>query len=306
MAEPIVKTITQYRGEFEETYEGLRKRATAFQGVAKDELVKYQEKLAQLQPQINAQRDELIQVLQDVNAPVEEGAPAKLMEALLWTATIQFGYHLAFLFIGGALSGLVGVVFDTYPAIFLAYLLIPIAAILHIKANNDSDVTTRFKILSIAAVEGILTGFLFSNRYLASWQPAPFISTAVLAAAAPIVAEKVGNARTAFIGGTVGAALGVQLVLGLLSGNLGFAYLLLSVLYAGIGFATVQFYLKYSANDTAKAAYYVQLGYFFASILVQALVFFLFGIPADAVAATRNAEAEAEAARAAAAPIPRK
>ena len=66
MAEPVLNVVKKYRGEFEETYDGLRKRAVQLQDAAKTEFSKYQEKLTQLQPQLLQQRDDLVKTLQDV------------------------------------------------------------------------------------------------------------------------------------------------------------------------------------------------------------------------------------------------
>ena len=54
----------------------------------------------------------------------------------------------------------------------------------------------------------------------------------------------------------MGAALGLNLVLGLLSGYLTFPYLLLSVFYAGATVATLQFLFKNVANDQVNIGYF--------------------------------------------------
>uniref|UniRef100_A0AC34RPT4 Uncharacterized protein n=1 Tax=Panagrolaimus sp. JU765 TaxID=591449 RepID=A0AC34RPT4_9BILA len=280
MAEAVIEVAKKYRGEFEETYEGLRKRATELQGELTGQVQQYQEKLQQLQPSIQQQRDELLNVLQDVQTPVEDkDATTKLMEALLWTATMQFAYQFSSVFIGGLFSSVIGLFFSGFGAFLLAYAILPALVATHVKNsnNNESDVSLRFKILGFAVIEGILNGYLISDRYLGVWQPLPFVPTAVIAALAPLAFDKFGKARTTFLGATVGAGFGTLFVLGLFTGNLSMAYLLISIFYAAIGFVTIQFFLKYFAGNKEQAAYYVQLGVFIASLYASGLVYLLLG-----------------------------
>lgn len=310
MAEPVIEVVKKYRGEFEETFDGLRKRATQIQTDLTGEIGKYQEKLQQLQPAIQQQRDDLLNVVKDVESPVEDKeATSKLMETLMWTSLVQFSYFFASIFIGGLFASVIGLVCDTFGTFVLAYVVLPTYALYYAKTNpdGDNDVTIRFKILAFAVIEGILNGFLLSDRHLGVWQPLPFVPTAVIAALAPFAAEKFGKARTTFLGVTVGAAFGTLFVLGLLTGNLSMSYLTISLFYAIISFTTIQFFLKYYAGDKEHAAYYAQLGLFVAALWASGIVYFLFGVNSKHIQAEiSKKQAEAAAAAANAPPAPAK
>ena len=99
-----------------------------------------------------------------------------------------------------------------------------------------------------------MSGFLISERYLASIQPLSFITPILIAAVGSLAEEKIGYARVPLLTSTVGAGAVVHLITGYVTGQLCFSYVLLVALYSVIGVAALQFLLK--SGDKVSALFY--------------------------------------------------
>ncbi|KAI6233237.1 hypothetical protein M3Y99_00935500 [Aphelenchoides fujianensis] len=288
--QPVVDLAQKYRSEFEQQYEGLRQRSVQLSERAKERLQQLQEQAKELQPLAQQKKDELAQVVVD-QSPIEGVQAGRVLETFAWTAVLQLTYAAVATGTGIALAPLVGLVLDGLPAFALAYGLLPYLAYRHVQQPGADD-TGRFKLLAFAAVEGLLVGFLMADRYLTTFGPLSFLTPLMIGVVAQLTEGKLGPSRQAFLGATIGSGLALHLVLGLLGGQLSFAYLLLAVAYSAVGLVTLQLYLKYQlADQSVRSAgrstplilplqaptHSYQLGFFLGALGAQAVVYGLFG-----------------------------
>ncbi|TKR86936.1 hypothetical protein L596_011430 [Steinernema carpocapsae] len=183
--------------------------------------------------------------------PIEGVQHKRVMETFTWAGVLEIGA-----FSGGILSSIVmasilGMFFDGFPAFALAYILLPAMIFAELQKPVANDTMLRFKMLAVAAVQGMLVGFLISNRYLSTMQPFSFITPLCIGIVAQIAESKIMNNRTQTLAACLGSGLALHLVLGLVLGQLGFSYLLLALLYTGVGFVTMQLFFKNMASDYA-------------------------------------------------------
>lgn len=125
------------------------------------------------------------------------------------------------------------------------------------------------ELLAYSVLQGVLTGFVIDSIYL-SYIPYAIVTPAIIAVSFAVcskggsatafahiilrqlksvslfqsVNKAAGGNRKTLLGGTIGAAVGVNFVLGLLTGSLSFVYLLLTITYAGIAFVVMQVMIK--------------------------------------------------------------
>lgn len=69
----------------------------------------------------------------------------------------------------------IGLVLGSFWSVVLAYGILPIFAYHQIN-SEDNERTARFKLLAFSLIEGLLSGFLFSHRYLSGIQPLVFLT----------------------------------------------------------------------------------------------------------------------------------
>lgn len=158
----------------------------------------------------------------------------------------QAGFLIAFGLGAYVLAPLANLVLARVEAGTVAYAVLPVAFYNHlIYGEKETDELRRTHLLNFALAEGLLVGFALSGRYLASLQPAAFLTPLCIGLSVQLVAPKLGNNRAAVFGACLGSAITVQLAFGLSLG-LSFPYLLLTLLYAAAGFATLQLFLKFA------------------------------------------------------------
>ncbi|KAK0411611.1 hypothetical protein QR680_005743 [Steinernema hermaphroditum] len=276
--EPVLELAAKYRGEFEETFGGLRSRAQIIRQTLQEQVATSQQQFESIQPQLNAKKEELIHTLKNME-PVEGVQHRRIMETFTWAGVLSAGAFIGGIISSLLLSSIIGLFFDALPAFLLAYILLPVMMFLDIRKATADDTVLRFKMLAIAAAQGTLIGFLISERYLSTMQPLSFITPLCIGLFAQLAESKVLNNRTHIFAACLGSGLVVHLLLGLVLGQLGFSYLLLSLLYTAVGYGTLQLFFKYMAEDYAQPSHVYQYAFFCAAIYCQALVFFLFGGP---------------------------
>ncbi|KAK0411610.1 hypothetical protein QR680_005743 [Steinernema hermaphroditum] len=278
--EPVLELAAKYRGEFEETFGGLRSRAQIIRQTLQEQVATSQQQFESIQPQLNAKKEELIHTLKNMaSEPVEGVQHRRIMETFTWAGVLSAGAFIGGIISSLLLSSIIGLFFDALPAFLLAYILLPVMMFLDIRKATADDTVLRFKMLAIAAAQGTLIGFLISERYLSTMQPLSFITPLCIGLFAQLAESKVLNNRTHIFAACLGSGLVVHLLLGLVLGQLGFSYLLLSLLYTAVGYGTLQLFFKYMAEDYAQPSHVYQYAFFCAAIYCQALVFFLFGGP---------------------------
>jgi len=263
----LVEIGQQYKTEFEDRIEGLRQRSVTLQQQA-------QETIESLQPAIEAQQQTLLAAVQDMSP--REGYAKAVTETFAWTAVLLFAAYFVSLISGLILAPVVSVFVGGATAFLVIYAALPAFVYKNLDFTNESDSETRFQLLGFALVQGILVGFLFSERYLSTMQPLPFLTPLIIAVGTSMAEPQVGSNRQALIGATIGGGVGAHLLIGLVLGQLSFAYFLATLLYAAAGFASLQYLLK-DGEYNANIKYLTMLAYFVAATYVQLVVFTVFG-----------------------------
>lgn len=275
--ETLVQLGQQYKTEFEDTYEGIRRRGL-------EQIQQVQDSVEQIQPELQAKQEEFVTIIQDMS-PVTAGYATPILETFAWTSVLLLSSYIVSLISGVILAPLVGLFIGGATAFLAAYIVLPIAFYYFAEIKFDdptSESDNRFKILAFAIIEGALTGFLFGNRYLATAQPFTFLSPLLIAVIGVVVEDKIGSARPTLLGATVGTGVAVQLILALIARQLSFSHVLLVVSYAGIGVASLQYMFK-DGGYTKVKSYMTMYGYFLAVLYAQLVVFVVFGGPKSAV-----------------------
>ncbi|GMT31802.1 hypothetical protein PFISCL1PPCAC_23099, partial [Pristionchus fissidentatus] len=259
----------QYKGEFTALADGLRLRGTQVQ-----ELV--QQQLASTASQAETLKSTIQDVVQD-KSDVQTPASA-VLPTFMWTTVLTLGASIGFYVGANILGGLIHVFFGGFFTALAALVALPLYAYYTIKAKEavaGSDVELRQFLLAHALGSGVLLGAGFNSTYFYS-EPLAFLTPMVVALVFAYGAPALGSARPTLLGASVGGALGLTLVAGLLIGSLSASYVLLALLYAGIACLTLMFIFKFVKSDSASTHLYM-LGYVSAYFYVKALTFFVMG-----------------------------
>ncbi|CAD5231473.1 unnamed protein product [Bursaphelenchus xylophilus] len=264
--EPIVQLGGKYKEELSATFEGLRQRSSVSVAAAQEQLQLLQQQAEQLK---QSSPEALVGTLQDLS-PVEVPTP-KLLDTFGWLTVMEVTKTVVSVLTSYLLAPFIGLFFESLTAIVLAYGVVPALLYRQLTAT-ESDTEHRFYLLSAAAAEGLLVGFIINNRYLAASQPIAAVTPLFIALVAQLGEGKFPS-RQAFLGATLGSGVLAHLALSILFGSLSFPGFLLSALYAGVGFASIQLLLK----DSQAPSYKYQFIYFIGAILSQGIVFGIFG-----------------------------
>ncbi|CAJ0560704.1 unnamed protein product, partial [Mesorhabditis spiculigera] len=272
----VAALANKYRAEFEQTFEAFRARALKLQADA-PQLI--QETQANVEPY----KQDFITTVQatgDVTTP-----PGVILSTLSWATVLVLFSTVASFASGYLFAPILGLAIGGAGALVLALGALP--AYSYYTLNQDiaasaSDVTIRFRLLAAAVIQGLLVGFILQNSYL-SGAPIASLILGIAAAAYPFAAEKFGGNRQMLLGASVGSAVGVTLVLGLLSGYLTLPYLLLSALYGGVTAITLQYMYKNVTAETAPT-YLYQLALLVSFAAARLVVHLVFGMGPEAYA----------------------
>ncbi|VDO95600.1 unnamed protein product [Heligmosomoides polygyrus] len=134
------------------------------------------------------------------------------------------------------------------------------------------------EILAYAILQGVITGYVIDSIYL-SYIPFAIVTPAIVAlsfAKSPQAVTKTANGdRKQLLGGTIGAAVLVNFILGLLTGSLSFVYFLLTLTYAGIAAVVMQVAIKNLKGGDKVHVYQNALSC--GLIVAKGMFFLLFG-----------------------------
>uniref|UniRef100_A0A1I7YJ82 Restin n=1 Tax=Steinernema glaseri TaxID=37863 RepID=A0A1I7YJ82_9BILA len=123
--EPVLELAAKYRSEFEETINGLRQRSLTIGQAVQEKVTTSQQQFESVQPQINAKKEELLQTLQNME-PVAKLQHKSVMETFAWAGVLNTGSFVGGILGSVFLSSLIGLFFDTFPALLLAYVFLPV------------------------------------------------------------------------------------------------------------------------------------------------------------------------------------
>ncbi|GMT05366.1 hypothetical protein PENTCL1PPCAC_27540, partial [Pristionchus entomophagus] len=267
----------QYKGEFTAFAEGLRLRSAQAQELLQQQLASGASQAESLKSTIQ----DVVQDKSDVQTP-----PSAVLPTFLWTTVLTLGASIGFFVGANVLGGLVHLFFGGFFISMAALVALPLYAYYTIKAKQavaGSDVELRMFLLTYALGSGVLLGAGFNSTYFYS-EPLAFLTPLTVSLVFAYGAPALGSARPSLLGASVGGALGLTLVVGLLTGALSTSYLFLSLLYAGIAALTLQSLFKFVKSDSESTHLYM-LGYVVAYFYVKALTFFVMGsyVPYEAV-----------------------
>ncbi|KAF8384295.1 hypothetical protein PRIPAC_73437 [Pristionchus pacificus] len=259
----------QYKGEFTAYAEGLRLRSAQVQELVQQQLAS----TASQAESFKATLQDVVQDKSDVQTP-----PSAVLPTFLWTTVLTLGASVGFFVGANILGGLVHLFFGGFFIALGVLVALPLYAYFTIKAKQavaGSDAELRMFLLAYALGSGVLLGAGFNSTYFYS-EPLAFLTPLVVSLVFAYGAPALGAARPTLLGASVGGALGLTLVAGILTGALSTSYLLLSLMYAGIACLTLMTLFKFVKSES-DATHLYMLGYVVAYFYVKALTFFVMG-----------------------------
>uniref|UniRef100_A0A915DHD0 Uncharacterized protein n=1 Tax=Ditylenchus dipsaci TaxID=166011 RepID=A0A915DHD0_9BILA len=276
MIGPVKELAEKYRVEFQEGYELVRQRSAQLGDTLQQYLQQANEKVQAFEPQLKQEGNDLVLTLQNME-PVDGLLKAKFLGMFSWISVLQVAYFVSSVISATILYPLVGLVLHGFYAALLSFVLLPSLAYLEVQ-NSPVDSQARFKLLALALSQGLLNGFIYANRQLSSVEPLAFLSPLAIALAAQMMGNS-SNQRLPILGVCIGSGSALQLVLGMIMGQLSIPYVMLALLYGGIAFCALQLYFKHHAHidGSAHADHAFMLAYSLAAVCAQGLVLGLFG-----------------------------
>ncbi|GMR60818.1 hypothetical protein PMAYCL1PPCAC_31013 [Pristionchus mayeri] len=267
-ADPVALS-NQYKGEFTAYGEGLRLRSSQVQELVQQQIASTASQVESLKSTIQ----DVVQDKSDVQTP-----PSAVLPTFLWTTVLTLGASIGFFVGANILGGLVHLFFGGFFISLAALVALPLYAYYTIKAKQavaGSDAELRMFLLAYALGSGVLLGAGFNSTYFYS-EPLAFLTPLVVSLVFAYGAPALGSARPSLLGASVGGALGLTLVAGLLTGALSVSYVILSLLYAGAACLTLMTIFKFVKSDSESTHLYM-LGYVVAYFYIKALAFFVMG-----------------------------
>ncbi|CAD6198354.1 unnamed protein product [Caenorhabditis auriculariae] len=230
---------------------------------------------------IKPQADELIAAVQDFSeAPIPGAAIAQTFTyASVLLVGAFFGSFIGSYIVGPILS----LFLLKFGAVLLALVVFPLIAfgvVRRLQAAGSPDQEIRGTLGGLTLIQSLLVGFSISGHY--ANQPLIFLTPVIISFVLPAALRAVGNNRANVLGAALGASVAVHLLLGAISGNISFSYLLLTLAYAGIAGAAIQVLIKDQAAASTMQVYAYEFGIAFGFLIAKLIVFGLFGMSAAA------------------------
>uniref|UniRef100_A0A915ACE3 Uncharacterized protein n=1 Tax=Parascaris univalens TaxID=6257 RepID=A0A915ACE3_PARUN len=268
----------QYRSEFND----LRRRTLQLSDAFVSKARACHEQLKDIQPVISKEKDELLATLQD-QSEIATLDRNRMLATFTWTGVMLTGMTAGCIFSRYVLAPFLSFFTSEFYASLAAYVILPFIAFRYFTGPvvgefSEVDKIRRHNLLAIAVAEGVLKGYLFSQRFLPGVAPFSFIAPFSIGFGCQLASSYISNDRMKLIAVTMGTSLAIHLGMGMATGySLGF--LALTLLYAAAGFGMLQMYLKYGDGDHKTHAY--QVAYMLAVVYSQAIVFTLFTVDAN-------------------------
>ncbi|KHJ90336.1 hypothetical protein OESDEN_09820 [Oesophagostomum dentatum] len=262
----IFGSYRTYREELEEAVEGLRQRSpTLMKGAALLTTV-------DAKSQAEVRTEDLLRAVKSISkAPTPERT---VIEVFIWSSIMVLFANIGVGLGSYVLAPFLPIFLGKVGAMLLGVIGVPIYAHRKIKQTDSSDVTIRNELLSLSIIQGILVGFSISNLYLSS---SPFVvfTPLLVTVAFTLISSFASENRALVLGGSIGAAVGANLLLGYITSSLSFTYFLMSLTYAGIAAVTMLHMLKNSQNESKPYAYQNALSNSY--IIAKGMFYILFG-----------------------------
>ncbi|VDM83678.1 unnamed protein product, partial [Strongylus vulgaris] len=261
----VAEIYANYRRELEETMDGLRQRGQAF-GESAPQMIE------ETKGQIEPQTQELIEAMQDTS---DVSTPQRrVIEVFAWGSIMVLFANIGLGFGSYILGPIISIFVGKFGATLAAFIAVPLYAHYEIKHFTGSDAGIRFELLSLAILQGVLTGFVIDSLYLSA-TPFAVLTPAIVTVAFAAISSTANGNRVTLLGGSIGAAVGVNFLLGLITGSLTFVYFLLTLTYAGLAAMTMQLVFKKIKGDAQGHAYQNILSCSF--IVAKGMFYILFG-----------------------------
>ncbi|KAK5977147.1 hypothetical protein GCK32_004612 [Trichostrongylus colubriformis] len=269
----VAEVVETYRHDLEEAAEDLRQRGQSFSESAP-------KMIEDTRSQIEPTTQEIVEAVQDTS---DASPPEKpMIEVFAWSTVMVFFANLS-IFIGIHFLGpIVSIFVGKFGAFMLAAVGVPCYAHYTIKKSGvaeaaeavTGDKSVRMELLSYAILQGVLMGYVIDSIYL-SYIPYAVITPAIITISFASVAQNANGDRKMLLGGTVGAAVSFNLMLGMITGSLSFVYFLLTLTYAGIAAVIMQLCIKHLKSMSKGHVYQNALSCGF--IVAKGMFFLMFG-----------------------------
>ncbi|VDK84418.1 unnamed protein product [Litomosoides sigmodontis] len=272
----VVELAEQYKGEFENVIRELVKRVAIFAN-STGKIRTYQ----QFNRELLKQRDEMVLKIQDTQSTLRDLDTTKLLRVFSWMAVMLLGLSFGAFFGGILSSSLLEFFISASDAALLAYLVLPLTVyyFLHLplEITAKDDFVRRYALFSFAVFEGLLTGYIFSDKDLIGKPPIAALTPMSIALIPHFGSSIIGRDHAKLVCFTIGGGFLLHLSLGAII-DLSLPYILLAGLYGLIGFTVLQLYVNSAGKDRSQTITHMyQLSFACAVILSQALVYVIFG-----------------------------
>uniref|UniRef100_A0A915Q353 Uncharacterized protein n=1 Tax=Setaria digitata TaxID=48799 RepID=A0A915Q353_9BILA len=246
----VIQLINQYKGEFEFGISELMKHAGAIinftsKGSTYQQFNIYHQKLLK-------QRDEMLIKIRDTHSALPDLDTIKLLNAFTWMAIMLLGLSFGAILGGILFPPFLEFIISGTDAAFLAYFVLPLTVyyFLHLPMEIiiNNDLFRRHLLFLFATLEGLLTGYIFSNKDLISAPPIAALTPIAIGLIPHFGSTVIGNDRVKLISLTIGGGFILHLLVGTII-SLSLPYLLLAALYGFIGFATLQLCVNNIGKD---------------------------------------------------------
>ncbi|KAM3715753.1 putative membrane protein [Dirofilaria immitis] len=274
----FVELADQYKSEFVNGISELMKHAASFVNLINKERT-YQQ-FSVFHQKLLKQRDEMMITIQDTQSTLQNLDTTKLMKAFSWMAIMLLGLNFGAFFGGFLFMPLLGFFISSSDAILLAYFILPLTVYyflcLPMEDSAKNDLLRRHVLFFFAAFEGLLTGYIFSNKDLISMPPIAALTPMAIGLIPHFGSSAIGKDHVKLICLTIGGGFLLHLIFGIII-DLSLPYLLLTGLYGLIGFAILQLYVNNAGKDHTSTHIY-QLSFICAVIFSQAFIYEMFGL----------------------------
>ncbi|XGW11697.1 hypothetical protein V3C99_012852 [Haemonchus contortus] len=264
----VLEAVETYRHDLEEAAQALRHRG---QSLAEDAPKMIEDTKSQIEPHTQ----ELVNTVQDTSqvSPAEK----PIVKVFGWSTVMVFFANLSIIlgiyFVGPVLS----LIFGKFGAFCLAAVVIPSYGHYAVKrAESGDDSMIRMQLLSYAIIQGMLMGYVIDSIYL-SYIPYAVITPAIVTVSFATVAKQSNGERKMLLGGTIGTAISVNFILGMITGSLSFVYFLLTLTYAGIAAVIMQLCLRNLKGTEDDSEHFYQNALSCSYVIAKVMFYLMFG-----------------------------